>query len=132
MKEGLLYIGLSLVGILALVIVFAVIIHFRRLRRKLAQKYTVLQVRVPKKEENEVGPIVMENIFATLHGIQTKFSLWQKLKGYSSEHISFELASIDRNIKFYVAFPNDLRNLVEGQIYAQYPDVEIEDCPDYS
>lgn len=132
MKDVLLYIGVIAGGILVLVIAFSLIAHFQRLRRKLSQQYTVLQVRVPKKEENEVGPIVMENIFATLHGIETEFSLWERFKGYSSEHISFELASIDRTIKFYVAFPNDLRNLVEGQIYAQYPDVEIEDCPDFA
>ena len=33
-------------------------------------------------------------------------------------------AHVDRVIKFYVAFP-EARNLVEGQIYAQYADVEL-------
>lgn len=129
MKDILFYLGIALLVFVALIVVFSVIFHIQRARRKYRQHYTVLQVRVAK--ESEVGPIVAESIFSTLLGIQTRFSFWEKLQGYSSEHVSFELASTGRVTKFYVAFPEDLRNLVEGQIYAQYPDVEIEDCPDY-
>ncbi len=116
--------------LLILFIISRIIINIQQIRVKYRQKYTILQVRVTK--ESETGPIAAEHIFATLHGIQTEFSFFQKLRGYSSENISFEIASINRVIKFYVAFPESLRNLVEGQIYAQYPDVEIEDCKDYS
>lgn len=120
----------------ALVVIFVVLggfslfIGLQRLRRKMSVRYTVLSVRVSR--ENENGPIMAEQVFATLHGIQSNFSFWQYLSGYTSDHVSFEIASVDRSIKFYVAFPEKLRNLVEGQIYAQYPDVEIEDCDDYS
>jgi len=125
-----LYIVIGL-GAFALISLFlGIFIKIQRTRVKYNTKYHVIQVRVPK--ENEIGPIAAEQIFATLHAIQSEFSLWEKLKGYSSEHVSFELASIGRTIKFYVAFPDHLRNLVEGQIYANYPDVEIEDANDYS
>jgi hypothetical protein len=116
--------------LLGMSLIYVVVSGFNRVRRAYRVQYTVLQVRVPK--ESESGPIVAEQIFATLHGIDTKFSLFQRLMGYSSEQVSFEIASTNRQIKFYVAFPEHLRNLVEGQIYAQYPDVEIEDCPDYA
>jgi hypothetical protein len=116
--------------IIGLFLGLAFFARFQAIRRKFKEKYTLLQVRVSK--ENETGPIVAENIFATLHGIKTNFSLLDRLRGYSSDHVSFEIASLERSIKFYVAFPEKLRNLVEGQIYAQYPDVEIEDCDDYS
>ncbi len=126
----MIYLGLGVGVFVFLMVFFSIVFRIQALRRKFTEKYTVLQVRVSK--ENETGPIVMENMFATLHGIQKKFNFFQKLRGYSSDHVSFELASIERNIKFYVAFPANLRNLVEGQIYAQYPDVEIEDCLDYA
>jgi hypothetical protein len=128
--EILIYIGIGLLIFVAAIVLFSIIFRIQKIKRKYGEKYTVLQVRVPK--ENESGPIVAEQIYATLHGIQTKFSFWQKLKGYSSDNVSFEIASVSRVIKFYVAFPEKLRNLVEGQIYAQYPDVEIEDCKDYA
>ena len=121
---------LGLLGFVSLVVFLNVFIRIQKVRRKYREKYSVVQVRVAK--ENESGPIVAEQIYATLHGIQAKFSFLQRLKGYSSANVSFEIASINRSIRFYVAFPEHLRNLVEGQIYAQYPDVEIEDCPDYS
>ncbi len=130
MKDVIMYIGLAIGVYLFLKVVFAVIYRFQSAKRKYMEVYKVLQVRVSK--ENELGPIVAENMIATLHGIKNKFSFIQRLQGYSSDHVSFELASIGRSIKFYVAFPENLRNLVEGQIYAQYPDVEIEDCEDYS
>ena len=130
MNEVLYYILLGIGLYLAFFIVSSIIIKIQSVRRKFSENYTVLEVRVSK--ENESGPIVAEHIFSTLHGIQKKFSFFQRLAGYSSDHVSFEIASMNRFIKFYVAFPEKLRNLVEGQIYAQYPDVEIADCPDYT
>ncbi len=130
MENVLQIIGISLLILVGLIVFFSIFFKIQKVKRKYKEKYTVLQVRVAK--ENETGPIVAEQIFATLHGIDTKFSFWEKLMGYSSDNVSFEIANVDRYIKFFVAFPEKLRNLVEGQIYAQYPDVEIEDCDDYS
>ncbi len=124
------YIGISILGFIALIVLYSIFVRIQAARIKVKEKYSVVQVRVPK--ENESGPMVAEQIFATMHGIQTRFSMWEKLQGYSSDHVSFEVASVGRIIKFYAAFPEKLRNLVEGQIYANYPNVEIEDCKDYA
>jgi len=77
----------------------------------------VLQIKVPK--DNESGPIVAEQIFATLHA-------------FSNEIVSFEIANIGRSIRFFVTLPEKLVDLVESQIYAQYPDTEIEVVGDYA
>ncbi len=126
----MIYLGILILGGLAIGIFISLLVKIQQARFKLKEKYTVVQVRVAK--ENESGPIVAENIFATLHGIENEFSLLEKLKGYSTSHISFEIASVGKVIKFYAAFPEKFRSLVEGQIYAHYADVEITDCPDYS
>ncbi|MDD3862088.1 MAG: hypothetical protein PHP74_04360, partial [Candidatus Gracilibacteria bacterium] len=130
MENILLYIGVSVIGFIAFVVLYSIFLRIQAARFKVRETYSVVQVKVPK--ENESGPMVAEQMFATLHGIQSDFSIWEKLKGYSSDHVSFELASVGRTIKYYVAFPEKLRNLVEGQIYARYPEVEIEDCKDYA
>jgi hypothetical protein len=130
MNDILIYTGISIGGFVALIVLYSIFVRIQAARFKLKEVYSVVQVKVPK--ENESGPMVAEQIFATLHGIQTYFTIWEKLRGYSSDHVSFEVASVGRTIKFYVAFPEKLRNLVEGQIYANYPDVEIEDCKDYA
>lgn len=131
MREVLIYIGVSLVSFFILLVFFSSFSRWRARKRKDREKYVVVQIRVPKDNEKN-GPIVAEQIFSTLHGIQAKFGFFKKLQGYSSDNVSFELTNVDRVIRFNVAFPEKLRNLVEGQIYAQYADVEISDCVDYS
>ena len=44
------------------------------------------------------------------------------------EHISFEIASVNGQIRFYAWVPKPLRNFVEGQIYSQYPTVQIHEA----
>ncbi len=77
----------------------------------------VLQIRLPK--DNESGPIVAEQIFATLHA-------------FSKEIVSFEIANVGKSIRFFVTLPKKLVDLVESQIYAQYPDAEVEEVSDYA
>lgn len=101
-----------------------------RLKRQFAKKFTVLQVRVAR--ENETGPIVAEQIFSALHGIYKKLGFWQKLFGATQDRISFEIANIGSHIKFYISFPTKYKNFIEGQIYAQYPDSEIDEVEDYA
>lgn len=118
-------------GLVALVFLFFVFyIAYQRGKRSIRTKNVVLQISVPK--ELEVGPIVAEQLFATIHGAHRKITLAQKLKGYTQDSISFEIAKIGKTIRFFVSFPAKLRNLVEGQIYAQYPDAEMLEVQDYA
>jgi len=96
----------------------------------LAEKRVVLMIRVAK--DNEAGPLVAEQVFSTIHSIVSEVSFSDRLKGITSEKVSFEIANTGRSIRFYAEFPAKLRNLVEGQIYAQYPFVEIEEVKDYA
>lgn len=45
----------------------------------------------------------------------------------AGETVSFELVSYRQHIYFYVHIPDRLRELVEGQIYALYPDAVVEE-----
>lgn len=117
-------------GFVVLLVLLEIFCQWQQKRRSQKTASMVLSVRVAK--ENEAGPIVAEQIFATVHGIARKLSLWDRLRGLHQEQVSFEIANTGRNIVFYVHFPLALRNLVEGQIYAQYPNVEITEVPDYS
>lgn len=122
-----LLVGLSLY----LIYVFLEWLAERRQKAALYGEETiVLMVRVAK--DNETGPLVAEQVFATMHSIVTEIKFGDRLKGVNPEKLSFEIANIGRSIRFYVQLPSRLRNLVEGQIYAQYPNVEIEEVKDYS
>jgi hypothetical protein len=92
--------------------------------------HILLRIDIPK--ENEKKELSAEQMFASLHGILRPKSELTK-EGIVQEHISFEIASINNQIQFYVWVPRHLKDFVEGQIYAQYPTVHItEGAEDYT
>jgi hypothetical protein len=83
---------------------------------------TLLILEIPKA--NDKSELAAEQLFASLHGIlRDKQEL--KLSHGVQEHLSFEIASVNGQIRFYVWVPKDLQSFVEGQIYSQYPTVQI-------
>ncbi len=86
------------------------------------QEHTILQIIVPKN--NEKKELSAEQMFASLHGILRPSSEVESGEAVQ-EHISFEIASEENIINFYVWVPKQLKDYVESQIYAQYPTVQI-------
>lgn len=84
--------------------------------------HILLQIIVPKN--NEKKELAAEQMFASLHGI-LRPAREIAAEGSIQEHISFEIASEDNLIHFYVWVPTHLEDYVESQIYAQYPTVQI-------
>src|SRR6266550_7613400 len=87
-----------------------------------AHDHTLLMLEVPRT--NDKKELAAEQMLAALHGIlRTKREL--KLSGTLQEHISLEVAAIGQRIRFYIWTPKHLQAFVEGQVYAQYPTVQI-------
>ncbi|HLA49057.1 MAG TPA: type IV secretory system conjugative DNA transfer family protein [Candidatus Saccharimonadales bacterium] len=82
--------------------------------------------------ENDKKELAAEQMLAALHGIlRSKREL--RLSGTLQEHISLEIAAKGQRIRFYIWTPKHLQAFVEGQIYAQYPTVQITEVEeDYS
>ncbi|MDP7247772.1 MAG: hypothetical protein QF741_04065, partial [Candidatus Peribacteraceae bacterium] len=76
----------------------------------------LLLVRIQQWEERAAKP--------EPHFSQLLRNLHEQLKGAK---ISFELASINQHIYFFLNVPNQLKELMVGQIYAIYPDAVIEE-----
>jgi len=83
----------------------------------------LLRLLVPKN--NEKTPLAAEQLFATIHGIYSYSTTAQ-------QSVSLEIAVINGFIQFYVFMSKNLRRFIEGQIYSQYPNVEISEVPDYA
>ncbi|MBR3323967.1 type IV secretion system DNA-binding domain-containing protein [Candidatus Saccharibacteria bacterium] len=82
----------------------------------------LLMLEIPRT--NDKKELAAEQLFASLHGIlRDKMEL--KNSGGVQEHLSFEIVSTGGQIRFYVWTPKVLQSFVEGQIYAQYPTVQI-------
>lgn len=116
-------------GILFLVVVYFIVL-ITKLRKKIkriewenAQEYTTLRIDVPKN--NDKSPLSAEQMFASIHGIYSETAQYQN-------HLSFEIVAKSNFIQFYVHIPKHLKDFVEGQVYAQYPTVEIKEVDDYS
>ena len=83
---------------------------------------SLLILEIPRT--NDKSELAAEQFFASLHGIlRDKKEL--RNSGGIQEHVSFEIAAVGKLIRFYVWVPKHLQNFVEGQIYAQYPAVQI-------
>jgi len=89
----------------------------------------VLLLQVPRA--NEKKELAAEQMFASLQGLLTLPST-RRFQPVQREHISFEIAAINKRIGFYVWVPRYLKDFVEEQIYAQYPTVQISEVGDYT
>lgn len=111
---------IPVVGVLA----FLTYRNYRKLNnlKVLNVDSVLLMLEIPR--ENDKKELAAEQMFASLHGIlRDKQEL--KNSGGVQEHLSFEIVSTAGQIRFYVWVPKILQSFVEGQIYAQYPTVQI-------
>ncbi|HSH31344.1 MAG TPA: type IV secretion system DNA-binding domain-containing protein [Candidatus Saccharimonadales bacterium] len=119
-------------GWVGLVAVLGYLIWQNRRRERWVQQteHILLRIEVPK--DNEKKELSAEQMFASLHGIlRPKAELTKE--GSLQEHVSFEIASVGNQIQFYIWTPKHLKDFIEGQVYAQYPTVNItEGAEDYS
>jgi hypothetical protein len=90
----------------------------------------LLQIQVSKN--NEKSAKVAEYIFTALQTITCSSSYKNSFLGNNSPRISFEIASINQHIYFYIWCPEKHKTLIITQLYAQYGDIEIKEIPDYT
>jgi hypothetical protein len=122
--------SLVIVAIIAFYILFRIYLSIRRSSYNKNLESIVLRVAVSRL--NERGPIVAEQIYAALHGIEENYGLWDWLAGRTKPRISLEIANVSNKIQFFIWAPKRFKTVIESQIYAQYPDVEIQEVEDYA
>ena len=95
------------------------------------QEYVLLEVRVPQNVIQT--PMGMDNFFANLAGTRSSIT-WKEhwLQGKEQAVFSFEIASLEGSIHFYIRCVTRLRDLVEADLYAQYPEAQITEVDDYT
>ncbi len=95
------------------------------------QKYLVLEIRLPK--ENFKSPLAMELFLHTLHQTSGESTWFDKYwLGKTRTWFSLELASIEGQVKFFIWMRAGWRPVVEAGLYAQFPNIEVYDVPDYT
>ena len=109
---------------LVLILGFLTYRNYKKLNRLkvLNVDSVLLMLEIPRA--NDKKELAAEQLFASLHGILRDKAELQNSNGVQ-EHLSFEIVSTGGQIRFYVWVPKILQSFVEGQIYAQYPTVQI-------
>ena len=95
-------------------------------------EYVVLEVKLPR--DITKSPQAMETAIATAFyqtGNESTFidRYWH---GKSRAIASLELASFGGEVHFFIWARSAMRNIIESQLYAQYPGIEIYEVPDYT
>lgn len=112
-------------------IFFGVWMNYIHQYYKNSQKWIFLEIRMPRALTR--GPKGMEQFLTNIHGFRNEPSdfiewLWD---GEVTMWFSFEIASFGGELHYYMRVLQRQRALLESQLYAQYPDVEIQEAEDY-
>jgi hypothetical protein len=93
-------------------------------------KWVLLEIQVPR--EVIKTPAAMELIFSNAFYHKSKKGFWEEyMIGAPWLWFSLEIVSIDGRVHFYIRTPTRIRDLVETQIYAQYPQAKVVESEDY-
>jgi hypothetical protein len=98
----------------------------------LGEKMTLIQMKLPR--EINKSPKAMELFLQNLFQTGGEGDFYKKhWKGGTRPWFSLEIVSIEGEVRFYIHTRQKFADLVEVQIYAQYPEIEvIVDAPDYT
>lgn len=92
----------------------------------------VLRLRLPP--EVLKSPEAMESVFENIHAPNPSDNLHQAfIDGKSRQWMTCELVSIGGQVRFYMTVHKKIKDLLEAQLYAEYPGIEIiEEDIDYA
>lgn len=100
---------------------------------KYASKTSFLLLEIIPPQNIEKSPQPMESLYSGLSGAYKTPNLYEQyLDGFFVDSFSLELVGRGgEGMHFYIRTPKHFRYLVEAHLYAQYPDIEIKEVPDY-
>lgn len=94
------------------------------------QKYVLLEIKPPRNLVKT--PLAMETFLSTIHLTGGESTWWQRLLGGTRPFWSLEMASFEGKVHFFIWGRASFRRIIESQMYAQYPGVQIVEAPDYT
>lgn len=101
-----------------------------RARWLAAIEWTLLEVKLPR--EITKTPLAMEVLLnAFYQSGKGKWFDWY-FKGRVRDWFSLEVVSLGGSVRFFIRTPRAYKNLLESQIYGQYPQAEVYEVPDYT
>ncbi len=95
------------------------------------EEHVLLEIQLP--EEQVKAPDAMELVLHALHqtSVPGKF-IGKYWEGRVKSWFSLELVSLEGDIHMFIWTPEFFREIIEFNIYSQYPEVEVSEVPDYT
>ena len=90
----------------------------------------LLEIRIPR--EILKSPLSMEIFMNVLHQTSVGSLVDVYYKGRVRPWFSLEIVSIDGHVHFYIWTPTKFKNVIEAQLYAQFPNIEVHETKDYA
>ncbi len=94
------------------------------------RQYCVLEIRLP--QEILQGPYAMELVLRGLYQTGEINTWFDRFVGVTKAWFSLEIASTEGRIRFFLWGRRSYKELIENQIYAHYPTVQIVEVEDYT
>ncbi len=94
------------------------------------QGSVLLEIKLPIEVTR--SPLGIEIFLTALHQKGSPSWITTYWEGKIPPWFSLEMVSVDGKIHFYVWSPIKFKNIVEAQLYAHYPDIEIYEVQDYA
>lgn len=94
------------------------------------QNYVLLEIKPPRNLIKT--PLAMEAFLSGIHLTGGESTWYARFKGGIRPFFSLEIASFEGKIHFFIWTRANLRKIVESQMYAQYPGVQIVEALDYT
>lgn len=91
--------------------------------------WLLLEIKIPK--EIAKSPAGMEVVFSALHQGGEGSLIDKYIKGKVRSWFAWEIVSFSGEIHFYVRIERKFKDLLEAQIYSQFPEVEVYEAEDY-
>src|SRR3989338_137112 len=128
----LFYASFALVPAVLIYILFDIWLEYKRGVWIQTQKHILLEIKVPR--EIYKSPKAVEFLMNGLFKKGDKEANWWEIYvlGQTRPVSSLEIVSIDGQLHFFVRVVFWLKEIVEAQIYSQYPGTEIYEVPDYT
>jgi hypothetical protein len=140
---------LNLFIIILAVVIFLIVATFfaRFFTRRMHNRFNpfemiTLRVLLPKEslqaegqtqQQTEPRQLIapIESFMSTLAGVRAERG-WKSFWYGRRDHFAFEIVAHEDVISFYVTVPEEMRQYMEQQLQAQYPDAFIEEREDYN
>lgn len=105
-------------------------VRYVRIKQRVNTEYTLLEIRFPSDITR--SPLAMETVFNVMYQTGEPSDWYEAyVQGKFRPEFSLEIASFEGEVHFFIRCRSKHKNIVEAQIYSQYPSVEVFEAEDY-